>query len=79
MCAPLRANHLALETHSVCCQKRAGVVSWGLSLAHGNSESVLIFEDVGGAFADDDAGAMVLPVVARGMIEPSAIRRRSIP
>jgi len=37
------------------------------------------FASLCGTLADDDAGAIVLPVVTRGMIEPSAMRRFSIP
>jgi hypothetical protein len=43
------------------------------------SDGVLRLEDFCGAFADDDAGARVFPVVTRGMIDPSAMRRFCIP
>jgi len=40
---------------------------------------VFVPQGLGGTLADDDARPMVLPEVTRGMIEPSAMRRFSIP
>jgi hypothetical protein len=43
------------------------------------SDCVLRLEDFCGGFADDDVGGQVLPVVTRGMTDPSAMRRFCIP
>jgi hypothetical protein len=37
------------------------------------------FQHLASALADDNAGAMVLPVTMRGMIDPSAIRSLLMP
>lgn len=45
----------------------------------GASQTVLLADHVGGTLSNHHAGAIVLPVVMRGMIEASAMRRLSMP